>query len=282
MRNALSIDLEDWYHPELVRRRIPPDPRPQIVESTGRILALLDRYGVRATFFVLGDVAEKSPDLVRAIRDGWHEIGSHGMSHRPLWELSPREFDAELKAFDRLIREILGEGVAIRGFRAPTFSLDDRTRFALRCLVENGYRYDSSVFPARNYLYGVAGAPCAIYEPGLDDLRDADGGSGLVEFPMTVFEWGRFRIPVSGGLYLRVFPYAVLRRLLGRINKARPFVIYVHPWETFPGTPRVKSVGLLNGFITYYGIDGCLRKIERLLRDFEFGPMAEVIGSRVS
>ncbi|MBI5577494.1 MAG: polysaccharide deacetylase family protein, partial [Deltaproteobacteria bacterium] len=145
MINAITIDLEDWYHPELVRKHLRDDPRPQARQSTEKILRLLDRYGVKATFFTLGDVAERDPGLVRRIHGGGHEIASHGMSHMPLWELSPGAFDGELEAFGRTVRSILGDDIPIRGFRAPTFSLDESTIHALPRLAEHRYLYDSSV-----------------------------------------------------------------------------------------------------------------------------------------
>jgi polysaccharide deacetylase family protein (PEP-CTERM system associated) len=278
MKNALSVDLEDWYHPELVKRHVDGTATPQIVDSANEILTLLERYQAKATFFILGDVARKHPEIVKRIHQSGHEIASHGMSHKPLWDLSAEEFDHELKEFRRLMTEILGDGVKINGFRAPTFSLDNRTKYALRVLKDNDYTYDTSVFPVKNYLYGVADAPVSIYRPDLEDVSREDRASSLVEFPMTVFEWSRLRVPVSGGFYLRVFPYRVLRTLLRRINRRRPFVIYFHPWETHRATPRTKAIGWKSSLITYYGMKGALKKIERLLQDFEFEPMIDVLG----
>jgi polysaccharide deacetylase family protein (PEP-CTERM system associated) len=281
MKNALTVDLEDWYHPELVKRHVQGEPASQIVASANEILELFDRYRVKATFFVLGDVARKYPELVKRIHEQGHEIASHGMTHKPLWDLGYDEFDHELKDFQDLMTAILGDGFKVRGFRAPTFSLDNRTKYALRCLVQNGYAYDTSVFPVQNYMYGVKDAPCNVYRPDPDDVSRPDDRSALIEFPMTVFEWRGVRIPVSGGFYLRVFPYVVLRALLRRVNRRRPFVIYFHPWETHGQTPRTRAIGLKNSFITYYGMKGALNKIERLLRDFEFEPMVDVLARLV-
>jgi polysaccharide deacetylase family protein (PEP-CTERM system associated) len=278
VKNALTIDLEDWYHPELVKRHVQGEPESQVVASGNEILDLLDRYCVRATFFVLGDVARKHPELVSRVRDKGHEIASHGMTHKPLWDLTPDELDGELKEFAELMARILGDGVTVRGYRAPTFSLDNRTKYAVECLVRNGYLYDTSIFPAKNYVYGVADAPCTVYRPDAADVSRADEHSPLVEFPLTVYQLGKIRIPVSGGFYMRVLPYFLFRALLRRINRQRPFVIYFHPWETHRQTPRVKSLGLKSYFITYYGMRGALKKIERLLQDFEFEPMFDVLG----
>jgi polysaccharide deacetylase family protein (PEP-CTERM system associated) len=281
MKNALSIDLEDWYHPEFVRRHVTGIPEPQITDSTVRILELLDKYNVKATFFILGEVAEKDPELVRKIYKKGHEIASHGMSHRPLWELDYDEFDKELKSLKTLLNKTLGRDIKIRGFRAPTFSIDNRTKYALKCLIDNGYEYDSSVFPAKNYMYGVKGAPCSIYKPSQDDLSKKDNDSCITEFPLTVLNVGRIRIPVSGGFYLRVLPYFLLKAFLRIINKTRPFVIYFHPWETFHSTPRIKGIGRKERFIIYFGINNCLDKIKSLIRDFEFGPVGDIIDRKI-
>jgi polysaccharide deacetylase family protein (PEP-CTERM system associated) len=276
MKNAMTVDLEDWYHPELVKRHVRGEPASQIVASANEILDLFDRHRVRVTFFVLGDVARKHPELVTKIHDKGHEVASHGMSHKPLWDLRPEEFDEELTEFAALMNRLLGD-VPIRGFRAPTFSLDNRTRYALGCLARHGYAYDTSVFPVKNYMYGVAGAPCAVYRPDADDVGRPDANGALTEFPLTVYELGKLRVPVAGGFYMRVLPYVVFRALLRRVNRGRPFVIYFHPWETHRHTPRVREVGLKNYLITYYGMRGALKKIERLLRDFEFEPMIDVL-----
>ncbi len=277
MKNALTIDLEDWYHPELVKRHVGANPEPRVVEATAPILDLLDRRGVRATFFILGDVARKHPDLVRDIHARGHEIASHGMSHMPLWDLDAEGFGRELEDFRQVIAEILGEGIPMSGFRAPTFSMENRTRYAMRCLVAHGCTCDSIIFPVRNPVYGLSGAPCTVYRPDLDDLRLQNAQSGIIEFPMTVFEWGKLRIPISGGFYLRVIPYAILRRLLRSVNRTRPFVIYFHPWELCSTTPRVRAIGLQNRLITYTGVNRALRKVERLLEDFELAPMRDVL-----
>jgi polysaccharide deacetylase family protein (PEP-CTERM system associated) len=276
VKNALSIDLEDWYHPELVKRYAPADPEGQVENATGEILALLARHEVRATFFIVGDVARKHPELVKTIFRQGHEIACHGMTHTPLWDLSVEEFEAELEAFQVLIADLLG-GIKIHGFRAPTFSLDHRTPNALKTLVRRDFSYDTSIFPFETDIYGMKDAPCFLYRPNLDNPALIDAASQLVEFPMSVFQMGRIRIPVSGGFYLRVIPYWLLKILLKRINKTRPFIIYLHPWETHIMTPRIKGIGLKNRFITYYGTRSALNKFERLLGDFEFESVIDVI-----
>ncbi len=278
MKNALNIDLEDWYHPEFVRKQITGNPKSQIVDSTNQILKLLDKYNVKATFFILGNVAKKNPELIKKIYKKGHEIASHGMSHNPLWELDYSKFDKELKDFKKLIRKILGNNIKIFGFRAPTFSIDNTTKYGIKCLINNQYRYDSSIFPVKTHIYGLKNAPYTIYKPNLNDLSQKDNNSNIIEFPLTILKFSKIKIPISGGFYLRIFPYFILKLLLRRINsKKRPFIIYFHPWETYFKTPKIRNISFRNYFITYYGINNCLKKIESLLQDFEFEPSISII-----
>ena len=275
--HALAIDLEDWYHPELVRKRVSGDPDSQIEEATQAILNLLSRYQVVATFFVVGEVAEKFPGLIRKIFEGGHEIGSHGFSHRPLWEMDENHFREEMIRFHSVIREVLG-AVKIRGFRAPTFSLDNGTRWATKVLMELGYEYDASIFPVKlNRLYGLRGAPTTPYRLSLNDLRREDPDSPLLEFPMSVLEWMGLRIPVGGGFYFRVIPFALLRLSLKRIGQCHSFLLYFHPWEGYVGTPHLK-LPLTDRFITYYGIGRTWKKLESLFRNFQFTRVDRILG----
>jgi len=279
MRNALSIDLEDWFHAELIRARgrgARPERRvPWAVEP---ILELLQRYDVRATFFVVGDVLRHHPDLVRRLYAEGHEIACHGWSHRTLWSLDPARFAEELDEFDRDAQGIAPVNEII-GFRAPTFSLDERTAWAVDILRDHGYRYDSSIFPVRNYLYGVDGCPRAPYRPTRAELTTDHADGALIEFPMTSCSLGGFDVPVSGGFYLRTIPQIILKPLLAHVNsEGRPFVIYFHPWEGDVRTPRVKGLSLVTRWVTYYNSGAALRKLEALLKRFEFAPLRDILG----
>ena len=279
MINALSIDVEEWYHPELLRSSLKDDEKTsQISKSIMPILGLLDKYATKATFFVLGEVAEKNPDVIKTIYAKGHEIASHGMSHKPLWEIGEGGFAQEIQQFDRVIKNILGEEINIRGFRAPSFSLDNSTRWALGILKKNGYAYDSSVFPLRNKLYGVKDAPLDIYKPSLADLRKVDPEFDFMEFPLPACDLFGLRTPVAGGFYFRVMPLWLLKTLLKKINRQkRPFVFYLHPWESDNNIPRVKDLSPLNYFITYWGVHRILNKLEDLLKTFSFVPIREVL-----
>jgi len=279
MINALSIDLEDWYHPELIKAFINTATKSaQIEEAVSPIMDLLDRYNVKATFFVLGEVARANPQLIKKIYSKGHEIASHGMNHVPLWRLNRENFAKQLDDFQALVREIVGGNITIKGFRAPSFSLDESTSWALEVLKEKGYKYDSSIFPFKNKLYGVNGAPLKIYEPSVSDIRLNSRGGGFMEFPLAVYEFCGIRIPVSGGAYFRFMPLFLIKMLLKRINKTRPFVFYLHPWESCRLTPRVKGISGSNYLITYWGIPGVLNKFEKLLNAFSFKPVCEVLG----
>lgn len=280
MKHALTIDLEDWYHPELVRKHVGDKPKPRIEQATRKILKLLDQHQVKATFFVLGDVARKHPKLIQEIEKEGHEIASHGMTHRPLWELTESDFDRELKDFSKLMKKILKNKTRIIGFRAPTFSIDERTKYGLKILLDNGYKYDSSIFPLKNPVYGVSGAPVNIYKPDLKRIEEQDDRGKLVEFPLTVFEWKGWRIPAAGGFYLRILPYFVFKWMLEQIEKDKPAVIYFHPWEMDKQIPRLSQIGVVNFLITYWGIEGFEGKIGKLLNDFEFETMSQVINQK--
>jgi len=273
---ALTIDVEDWFHPELVYRHVTPgDARTVVVAGTESLLDLLRRHEARATFFVLGDVAKRHPDLVRRIAAEGHEIACHGMTHRPLWKLDPESFRGELRDFRAAIRAALGADDSI-GFRAPTFSLDRGTVWALQVLAEEGFRYDSSIFPRRVRMYGVDGAPLGAYRPAADDpARHAPNGP-LVELPVAVDTVAGLRIPVAGGFYLRALPGPVLRALLGRVHARRPVVLYVHPWECTASLPRL-TLPRTDAFITYFGLDAVMPRLERLLARFGSRPMREIL-----
>lgn len=274
MLNGLSIDVEDWFHPELVRERAGDAAVSRVETATGAILDLLARYQVKATFFIVGEVARDHPELVRRIVAGGHEVACHGFSHRPLWELTPESLAGELAAWAEVVTPITGRPAL--GFRAPTFSLEQKTAWAIPVLRRAGYRYDSSIFPVRNYLYGVKGAPAAPYHLSESDItRPAD--DGLWEFPMTVWSVGPVRLPVAGGFYLRLLPLPFLVVALRQVSRHRPFALYIHPWETDAGTPRL-PLPALDRWVTYYRLgEPTRRKLEALLQRFPFAPLTQVL-----
>jgi polysaccharide deacetylase family protein (PEP-CTERM system associated) len=276
---ALSVDLEDYYHPELIRRHSPPGAafQSRVEASTLPLLDLIEHHGVKATFFIVGEVIRPAARIIERIARGGHEIGCHTHSHRPLWELSPDSFREELRSFRRDLREVAGN-VEVRGFRAPTFSVDSRTAWALRVLEEEGYTYDSSIVPARGPLYGCPGAPRGIYRPAALDLTRDDPAGRIVEFPAPVTSLAGARLPMGGGIYLRVLPFPLYERFVRGILSARPFFLYVHPWETDPEIPRV-DLPAFSRWATYSGMKGMLRKVEKLLTRIRFTTMRSVLRS---
>lgn len=273
--NALSIDLEEWYHSELVEGR--RSSFSQAEEATRPILDLLDRYQTKASFFVVGEVAERNPHLIQSIFERGHEIGCHTFSHKLVWNLDESLFRGELERFHSVMEKILGT-IKIKGFRAPCFSIDNRNKWALKVLSNFGYQYDASIFPLKiNSLYGVRGAPTQPYRISFEDVRKEDSKSPLVEFPLCPLIIGRLKIPISGGFYLRALPLSFIYWGLKKINQSGLFMLYFHPWEGYEKTPRFK-LPVYNRVISYYGISTALKKLEFLLRHFKFARVDQVLG----
>jgi peptidoglycan-N-acetylglucosamine deacetylase len=274
MKNALVIDLEHWYSNEFLTEYLPAEKVDQDIEAVMPILDLLDKYNVRATFAVLGTFAERHPELIKLIHDNGHEIQSHAYSHKTLHELGKDAFEDEIKRSIYLLESITGEGPI--GFRAPSFSIDNSTKWAFEILEKYGFKYDSSIFPIKTMLYGEPKAPISIYRPSREDITEHDSKGEIIEFPMTVIKFGT-NIPLAGGFYLRVLPLWFLIFGIRHINKKRPAIVYIHPWETYPKTPRLK-LPLFSRFIAYYGINSSLSKVEGLLKEFRFTNIKEVLG----
>jgi peptidoglycan-N-acetylglucosamine deacetylase len=278
MKNALSIDLEDCLCNEFLLRHIPADidrsiVDDQVIKATDALLKLLDKYHTKATFFVLGEIAAKHPDYIKMLHDGGHEIGSHTYSHTTLHKLGQKRFEEELKVSTHLIKSIIHEQPV--GFRAPSFSVDQSTAWAFDLLEKYGYKYDSSIFPVKTMLYGVPKALTMPYRPSLADITKNDPGGKIIEFPLSVVS-SVMNIPVSGGFYLRCLPGPLLRFSIGHINKKKPAIIYIHPWEIYTDTIRVKSPPFVQ-FEAYYGIRSTYHKLEMLLKKYEFEPVRSVL-----
>jgi polysaccharide deacetylase family protein (PEP-CTERM system associated) len=274
-RAAFSFDIEDWHHSELNRVH---DARPEesiVVRGTEAILDLLASHGWRSTFFVLGEVVRDHPGLIRRMVDEGHELACHGMSHRPVWKATPESFGAELREFRSVVEAALGH-FPVAGFRAPTFSIDRSNPWALDVLRDEGYRYDSSIFPMKVKMYGTPGAPVGIYRPSRQDLRRHDPSGTLVEFPVAIAEVQGLRFPVGGGFYLRALPLPVFRSGLDFILRHRPFVLYLHPREVAPEARR-QPLDPVNGFITYVNLHTVMAKLEHLFERYEWTTMRDIL-----
>jgi polysaccharide deacetylase family protein (PEP-CTERM system associated) len=275
--NAFTIDVEDYYHVSALAPAIPRDTwgdrESRVSASTDRLLALLDEHRVKGTFFVLGWVADRVPQLIKRIASLGHEVACHGYSHELIYRQSPDVFTAETHRAKALLEDLTG--LPVVGYRAASFSITPRSRWALDTLIELGFLYDSSIFPVRHDRYGMPGA---ARFPG---LVQAPSGRQIVEFPMSTAEAGPVRIPVSGGGYFRLLPYWFTRRGLRSINErdGMPFTFYLHPWEVDPEQPRVQ-VKWLSRFRHYTNLSKCEPRLRRLLGEFRFTTMRKVLRSQ--
>ncbi len=273
VNNALTVDVEDYFQVSAFREQIAPDDWPhlesRVVANTHRVLDVFDDASVTATFFVLGWVAEHHPSLVREIADRGHEIACHGYSHQLIYGQSQVVFGEETRRAKALLEN--QAQVAVRGYRAASFSITNASRWALDVLADNGFEYDSSMYPIRHDLYGTA-----VQARGPHRIL-APAGKSLIEFPMTTRSIMGMTLPVSGGGYFRLYPYRLSAYLLNRVNRdTESFVFYMHPWEIDPEQPRI-AAPLKSRLRHYTNLDRFERKLRTLLRDFRFTTMANVI-----
>jgi len=275
MLNAFSVDVEDWYQVSDFET-VAPVPtwkrfESRILRNTQRLLDMLAEYGVKGTFFILSWNAERHPQLVRQIASMGHEIASHGYCHQLIYEQTPQEFRDDVLRSKAALEDILGQQVL--GYRAPSFSLTQASWWAVDVLLDCGFHYDSSIFSVQDRLYGI---PSARRFPFV--IRDK-GGRELVEFPMTTVHAFDRNWPLGGGGYLRLLPYHYMRWGMRRVHReGQPALVYIHPWELDPEQPRLQVRGK-RGFSTHYiNLHRTEAKLRRLLRDFAFAPVRQVLG----
>lgn len=276
MRNILSVDVEDYFHPSEVQRTVDHsrwDALPsRVCDSTAEVLDLLAAHHTRATFFILGWVAERFPALVRRIAAAGHELACHSYAHSLVYNLSPAAFKADtLRAVSAIAH---ASGVRPTAYRAPSYSITRASLWALETLIECGFTADSSIYPVRHDRYGIPGHP---RHPHI--LRTPSGP--ILEVPPATAALSPSRIvPVGGGGYLRLLPYRYTAAGLRRINTAEraPACVYFHPWEIDATQPRLASSPLARAR-TYLGLRGMKDKLARLLGEFEFAPLGEVCPS---
>ncbi|HKT15125.1 MAG TPA: XrtA system polysaccharide deacetylase [Allosphingosinicella sp.] len=273
MLNALSVDVEDWFQVgafENVIARDSWDALPRRVERNSEaVLALFARAGVKATFFTLGWVAERHPDLVRHIAEAGHEIASHGWDHRRVSAMNASEFASDLMRASQAIESACG--IAPRGYRAPSFSIDQRTPWAHQVLAEQHYAYSSSVAPLKHDHYGWPEAPRFAHRPV--------PGSDLIELPVTTVAIGGRRLAAGGGGFFRLLPLAFSSWAIDRVNRGegRPAVFYFHPWEIDPGQPRVAQAPFKSRLRHYSRLSSMEAKLAKLLRRHEWGRTDAVV-----
>ncbi len=268
VKNILTVDVEECFH-----RNDFPLSRQQrdflgsrVMEQTERVVSLLKAYGQSGTFFVLGEVAELYPQLVKGLAREGFEVALHGYHHRLVYEQKEEEFRHELQKAKVLLERIAEEEII--GFRAPSWSITERSLWALKILADMGFRYDSSILPAKAYLGGIPGS-----YPWIHKREEAE----IIEVPPSVMVIGKLRLPFSGGLYFRTLPYNFIKFCIKKMNKKGfPSVVYLHPWELDPELPRL-GLDWRGRFALYHNLGKVQAKVERLLGEFSFGPVCEVL-----
>jgi polysaccharide deacetylase family protein (PEP-CTERM system associated) len=271
--NGLSVDVEDWFQvgafEDVIDRGEWDGLKTRVVDNVDRILDLFAEAGVSATFFTLGWVARRHPAMVRKIAEAGHEVASHGYDHARVFNFDRKSFAEDI----RIARDILEDasGTQVVGYRAPSFSIDERSQWAFTELAEQGYRYSSSVAPVAHDHYGWPSAPRFSFYP----LPDAD----LIEIPVTTAILGGRRVAAGGGGFFRVLPYGFSRWAIRQVNRQeqRPAVFYFHPWEIDPKQPRVPNAPIRSKLRHYTGLEKMAGKLRDLVHEFRWGRMDELV-----
>lgn len=268
--NYLTVDIEDYFQvsafENIVQKKDWDNCPSRVEQNTAKILSLLDSHNVKATFFVLGWTAQRHPGMVLDIAAKGHEIACHGFYHRLVYNLTPEEFIEDTRQAKDILEQITGKKVI--GYRAPSYSITNRSLWALDILAELGCQYDSSIFPIYHDRYGIPDAPRFRYR-----LTEQN----MTEYPIsTALIFGK-KFPVGGGGYFRLFPYWFTYLLLRSINEqeGQPFIFYFHPWEIDPEQPMMKNASALSRFRHYVNLNKTYRRLEQLLSDFPFGPITQ-------
>jgi len=275
--NGLSVDIEDWFQvgafERIVRREDWDTLQPRVERNSEAVLALFARHGVYATFFTLGWVAERYPDLIRRIAAAGHEVASHGWDHVRVFTMTPGQFRADIGRTRALLEDLTGRRVA--GYRAPSFSIDSRTPWAHEILAEEGYAYSSSVAPISHDHYGWPGAPRFAFRPVKE--------SALVELPVTSAKFGGKLLAAGGGGFFRLLPYRFSRWAIRQVNReGRPAIFYFHPWEIDPSQPRLVNAPLRSKLRHYSRLGAMEAKLHRLIQEFRWGSVADAAAAEAS
>ena len=273
IRNALTVDVEDYFQVSAFAENIDPSEwvnHPLRVENnTHKLLDLFDEHQVKATFFVLGWVAEREQSLVQEIAKRGHEVACHGYSHQLVYNQDPAVFQEETTRAKSILENIIQQQV--RGYRAASYSITEKSQWALDILAETGFIYDSSIFPVRHDRYGMPNTPEYPYS-----LKTPSGRT-IIEFPLSTAKIFNYRLPVAGGGYFRLYPYWLSRMGLRQINRQqKPFIFYLHPWEIDPDQPRVET-SWFSRFRHYNNLDKCESRLQNLMTDFQFATVWDVL-----
>ncbi len=275
--NAMTIDVEDYFQVSAFAANIDygdwDSYKSRVEKNTHTILKVMSETQRQGTFFVLGWVAERHPQLVKDILSEGHEVACHGYSHQLIYNQTPEVFYQETRKAKEILEDIIQRPV--EGYRAASYSITKKSMWAMDILGELGFTYDSSIFPVYHDRYGVPDAPKYPYQ---HQLRN---GSSIVEFPISTKKLPGYQLPVAGGGYFRIYPYQFSKLMLGSINKRenQPFVFYLHPWEVDPDQPRIDA-GVLSRMRHYINLSRCEARFRSLLKDFEFTTMANVLAGQ--
>ncbi len=274
MINALSFDIEDYYQVEAFKQYIRYEEWPQypsrVAENTRKIIEILDERQVKATFFILGWVAERFPDMVKRIAADGHEIATHGYAHQMVYTQSPQEFEHDLAKSIEVLETLSGSKII--GYRAPTYSIIQESLWAFDILRKYHLQYDSSIFPIKHDRYGMPNSERFIH------TITCPSGQTIREFPLSTVRLGKWNFPIAGGGYLRLFPYSILKYGLRHLNQHQhPGIIYMHPWELDAEQPRIPNLPPLTKIRHYINLHTTATKLRKLLRDFEFAPLRSVL-----
>jgi polysaccharide deacetylase family protein (PEP-CTERM system associated) len=273
--NAMTVDVEDYFHVSVFDGVVPRSAwntlESRVCRNTERLLEIFAEHDVKGTFFVLGWVAERFPELLRRIAEAGHEVASHGYGHRLVYDQTPRAFREDVRRAKRLLED--AAVAPVRGYRAPSYSIVPRSLWALDVLIEEGYEYDSSIFPIRHDRYGI---PVSARHPYLIE-RDA---GRIIEAPASTARLAGMNLPVGGGGYFRLLPYAWTRWGVERVNRieGRAAIFYLHPWEIDPDQPRLRA-GLIGRLRHYRNLAETELRLRKLLRDFSWGPLRELLAA---
>ncbi len=275
IQNALTVDVEDYFQVSAFAKSIKPtdwDGQPLRVEkNTQHLMDMFDQAQVKATFFVLGWVADRNRGLIREIAERGHEVACHGYSHQLIYNQAPAVFREETMRSKSLLEDIVQ--MPVTGYRAASYSITRNSLWALDILAEAGFVYDSSIFPVRHDRYGIHDAK------EIPHRLETPKGHSIVEFPLSTAKIFKYKLPVAGGGYFRLYPYALTRAGLAQINRRQqPFIFYLHPWEIDPDQPRIEA-GWFSRFRHYNNLDKCEHRLTRLLSDFDFTTCQDVLKS---
>jgi polysaccharide deacetylase family protein (PEP-CTERM system associated) len=273
IRNALTVDVEDYFQVSAFADRVDHKEwgnHPLRVEkNTFKLLDLFDEHQIKATFFILGWVAERKKDLVLEITKRGHEVACHGYSHQLIYNQSPDVFQEETIRAKNILEDIIQQQV--RGYRAASYSITKKSQWALDILAEAGFIYDSSIFPVRHDRYGMPDTPEHPYR------LTTPAGNSIIEFPLSTAKIINYRLPIAGGGYFRLYPYWLSRMGLRQINRQdKPFIFYLHPWEIDPDQPKI-AASWFSRFRHYNNLDKCESRLRNLVTDFQFATVWDVL-----